>query len=374
MKFLHAITSLLIWRATVAGNIAQSVAESCRNAAGKKVGICSAFGFDGNAGNRLYDSLFDSSLKDAGVIPAKSADVTDIVDIGMTAVAVGFVKAIQLRGDVSELQAIVQALVEEAVHKGAVGKLILIVESDSSEEEGASQAKAQEMVAEAWALLPKPLSMVGKALEEYLDVAVYTIKQQEETNSVLGSVRSRISEIVAQSESTLPTGTDAATVLATHTTASIAAGVSSSELRAVAACAVVSHDFVRDVQRRIASLAKPVGQTGGLPVSDITAAVNAALANNYLVHAAVFEQYADSDALKAASYQTRAALSGVLQPLYRRAVEIQHAANIRVFDSVLLRVPPNKRMPQVLRAQASAVQSDFLLKAEMLRTGEGDAT
>ena len=323
-------------------------------------------------GNRLYDSLFDSSLKNAGVIPAKSADVMDIIDIGMTMVAVGFLKAVQLRGDVTELQAIVQALVEEAVHKGAVGKLILIVESDSTTDgEGISQMKAQEMVAEAWSLLPKPLSMEGKALEEYLEVAVYIINQQEESNAVLGSVRSRISDIIAQGEATLPTGTEAASVLGTHITASSAAGVSTSELRAVAACSAVSQDFLRDVTGRVAALAKRVAPSSAPPLAEVTAAVSAALENNYKVHAAVFEQYATSDALKAASYQTRAALSGVLQPLYRRAVEAQRAGCLRVFDSVMLRVPPNKRMPQVLRAQASAVQSEFLLKSEELRTGKG---
>ena len=128
---------------------------------------------------------------------------------------------------------------------------------------------------------------------------------------------------------------------------------------------------MRDVKARISSFSKvPVVQLStGLPITDIISTIAAALEDNYKTHASVFNTYANSDALKTASYQTRAALTSVVQPLYRRAVEALRNNNLKVFDSVMLRVPPNKRLPQVLRAQAAAVQSNFLLKSEDLRTG-----
>ena len=89
----------------------RSVAESCKIAGGKKVGICSAFGFDGIVGTRMFDALFDVTMKEQGIIAAKSSDVIDIVEMGGSNVAVGFFKAVQLRGDATDLQAIVQALV-----------------------------------------------------------------------------------------------------------------------------------------------------------------------------------------------------------------------------------------------------------------------
>ena len=154
---------------------------------------------------------------------------------------------------------------------------------------------------------------------------------------------------------------------------SIVAGstrASANELLAVAACTAVSHDFIRDVKARISSLIKaPVIPSTGLPIADIINTIAAALEDNYKTHASVFNTYANSDALKAASYQTRAALTSIVQPLYRRAVEALRTSNLKVFDSVMLRVPPNKRLPQVLRAQAAAVQSNFLLKSEDMRTG-----
>ena len=149
------------------------------------------------------------------------------------------------------------------------------------------------------------------------------------------------------------------------------ARASASELLAVAACTAVSYDFMRDVKARISSLSRAplVVPSTGLPIADIVNTIAAALEDNYKSHASVFNTYANSDALKAASYQTRAALASVVQPLYRRAVEALRTSNLKVFDSVMLRVPPNKRLPQVLRAQAAAVQSNFLLKSEDLRTG-----
>ena len=156
------------------GGLVRSVAESCKIAGGKKVGICAAFGFDGIVGTRMFDALFDVTLKEQGIIAAKSSDVVDIVEMGGSNVAaVGFFKAVQLRGDATDLQAIVQALVEEAMMKISGPtitrkQLLILLETDPAVDEDVQKVKMLELVAEAWSLLPRYSE--GKSLESFLDV------------------------------------------------------------------------------------------------------------------------------------------------------------------------------------------------------------
>ena len=157
----------------------RSVAESCKIAGGKKVGICSAFGFDGIVGTRMFDALFDVTMKEQGIIAAKSSDVIDIVEMGGSNVAVGFFKAVQLRGDATDLQAIVQALVEEAMMKNSGStttrkQLLILLETDPAVDEDAQRLKMLEVVDEAWSLLPRHVE--GKSLETFLDVRFSTFQ------------------------------------------------------------------------------------------------------------------------------------------------------------------------------------------------------
>ena len=340
-----------------------SVVDACRVAGGKKVCVCPAFGFDASsAGERAYAAVFeDALLREAGVVGARSATVEDVAAL-QPGVVVGFVKAVELRGDVSELQGIAQVLAESAGRK----ELLVALEIDPSADEGAQTAKVQALVAEAWALLP---SSSSSSSVQDVEVTVVPVPRIGDVGAAAASIRSKLASIVAHDTPLLRTGTDVAAALSRRQNS----GENAAEARAVAACSAVADAFMRDIRGRVASLTKGAmtASSGGgaLPITDVAAAVAAALEDNYRVHAAVFAQHAGSDALKAASYQARAGLLALLQPLHRRAVESLRTGSMRVFDNVVLRVPPNRRLPQVLRAQAAAVQSNFALKAEELKTG-----
>jgi len=346
-----------------------SVVDACRAVGSKKACVCPVFGFDAS----LYAAVFeDSALREAGVVAARSATAEDVAAFH-PAVAVGFVKAVQLRGDVSELQGIVHALAESSTAALAgKGQLLLALETDPSADEGAQTDKVRAVVAEAWAMLPKEASPL-----QGVEVTVVPVPRGGDSGAAATSIRSKLMGIAEHDVPLGRTGSDLAASLTGRQQSSGAAAaaaaegkVAAAEARAVAACSAVADALVRDVRGRVAALVKAGGAappSGALPIADVAAAVAEALEDNHRVHAAVFARHAGSDALKAASFQARAGLLALLQPLYRRAVESLRTGSMRVFENVILRVPPNRRLQQVLRAQAAAVQSNFVLKTEELK-------
>jgi len=323
-----------------------AAASSSRRYGEKPTKLCILFSFPASGG--AADEL---NLVREDVVLVNSKSAQDLSYVTGFDVAIGYVKASDALSDGTEirlLQSLTSLYESSSSSKGAGKTVVLYVEGIDAENDAAKlqriSKKLSATVQEAWRLV-FPNKKSGDQPEVRIETSLEAV-----TGIVDATPAAR-------------TGQDIAASIEAVSAAAVPTSVASSDLeaKAAAACVGISDDFFEEIQSSIAVLG------GAASVEEISAIVSTAVENVNRDHSDVLTTFAGTNALKAASYRTRARLAHTLHAPFRRFVDNLLVQSGAAFEALAKKVPPNSELGPTLERRAASVVANARKEAKQLQ-------
>jgi hypothetical protein len=305
--------------------------------------MCILFSFPASGG--AADEL---NLVREDVVLVNSKSAQDLSYVTGFDVAIGYVKASDALSDGTETR-ILQSLTSLYESSKVTGKtVVLYVEGIDAKNDAVKlqriSKKLSATVQDAWRLV-FPNKKNGDQPEVRIETSLEAV-----TGIVDATPAARTGQDIAASIEAMSA---AAAVPTSEATSDL-------EAKAAAACVDISDDFFEEIQSSIAVL-------GTASIEEISAIVSTAVENVNRDYSDVLTTFAGTNALKAASYRTRARLAHTLHAPFRRFVDNLLVQSGAAFEALAKKVPPNSELGPTLERRAASVVANARKEAKQLQ-------
>jgi len=317
--------------------------------------LCVTFGFTTINGKSTFSELFTEDFADKDTVLVTANESNELFQLCGGNLAVGYLDGNLLAVDAELFLEKIQAYIDGTLRSKSVpSTILLIVGRDVTEEAVAAVETVVTRMVEMTPVevLYASVDDAADALKEELEI----LKTNQNGELVTAQqLRQKLEQWRA------PLGTSNAQLLSSD----------KSEFEAAEACTLLTESLLAAVDNSLKQLMTSGLMTAGATVNTTMQAVKStvddACADHSAQYAGQFAKYGSSEAMRAASYRARTDLAQLLVPVYQTISESMLMGSIEAFEKRMLKLPPVKQLPKLLKLLSSGVMEGFESSLSVIR-------